>query len=48
MKMYLRILAEAVQLLRAGPRRDFILPDGIHKLQVTFAANKAFGDEEKK
>ena len=45
--IYLRILAEAVQLLRAGPRRDFILPDGIHKLQVAFpAAVRSFIQEK--
>jgi hypothetical protein len=46
-KVYLQILAEAVQLLRAGPRRDFILPDGIHKLEVAFPTTVRLFIQEK-
>jgi hypothetical protein len=39
--IYLNILSRAVQLLRAGPRKDFILPDGSHRLEVIFPQSLA-------
>jgi hypothetical protein len=39
LRTYLKILAESVQLMNAGPRRDFILPYGTHKLKIIFPVN---------